>query len=1273
MKQLDFHKSSIRSRPSRLEEGLGAVEIFFWWRQILASVKAVHDKDIIHCDLKPQNFILFRQRRRTDPEELGTDVLFEHEKYMLKLSDFGVSRELQNSATHVSENLPIGTVRYMAPEVLHDCRSNGHLWVGKAADNWSIGVLLHEMLHKGLTPHSHVERRKHKFRLMLAIADEKSARVRSSCPRLLHPSRTNKSAVRLASTRHAALIDLQSVCLQFLPKERASTQHLVSFTEEKERLFFGLDEHQLPSDDSTDGTAEDIVGDSEHEVLVVDWNDVAIDHAADVVIDHAQAGEEPRAFPDERSVVHHHLRAPDEETWARGLIMAVLKDGGRGVGNLERYEHQAASGGNEGASGGRTAGGNGGGSGAGGASGGNGASTSCCDAGRAVESSSLSRPAAAEAGENSPLIVDLEAGDNSSVERRVRSSVCWRERELNRGSTTKKIGPFGCSVGFLIAGVIVGAIVGAVIVLRIAISDAFMPRDLPPPSTVPPSAVPEELVPTDPMNPASAVDIQPSAVVIHPPKSSPLQQTTPLSPSPVSPSPVSPSPVSPSPVSPSPVSTGIPVPVRSDPVEDETLVTNPPVKVSPKSSCSSPVQQTTPRSPPVVPVRSGPVELCLVDLVPVPVQSGSAGLGSSSSWAAAAAAQRNPNEANEGASPLSPLGVPSPGIGSVDGAGAPTSAVSGRSPPEPSPPTTPPRRSRSLAWSDEDSCSLVTVPGARIKDKCPGSFCGCSQVSTRAPTFSTPYSSPVRGVCSSSSSVASPWTRRSPEPRVRSSLGTDSPLLSPRLRTQPEPWAGPNPMLPSFELPPAAGGPGRLDASGPSSILNNELGRPMIREGQMYAPPPPPWDRRFTDNWARRFTDHWADDGLPGVCSSSSSVVGQKEPGAADASGPSLDSLSRDELGRLKDEKMYAPPTSPRDLPEELVFRLRGLSSITSGSAGTEDAPQEVPLQPVQPPLRQPMSPAGHDCHPHADQDHPGSDTELQGRIVPPALATFSERCGRPPPPPGRPPPPPPPAILKGSAEEVQLPPAAAAEPRRISDRSSSSSAKPRSAKEFVPVVDALNNEHPTSAAFEEGGGSDQCEEGGRADAAYQDGGVPGFPGFPRSSGNLSHCSQELEPEAFLARTPSPCLRQTRRLRSATLPQPLFPHPVADRLSATNLQFHNERQQVMDPQQYCHQVLAKSMSVGAGAGGRAVDNTTPTAGQDDEDLDHSKEEASGGVATQKFSPGSRRWQARRWTAPERFCHKDLSPRASAARELFPCSPNERFRGRPRSAPLDQPR
>ena len=241
------------------------MEIFYWWQQMLAAVNAVHDHHIVHCDLKPQNFILFRQRGREFGA--GASVRFEHEKYILKLSDFGVSRQLEDSCTHVSEEAPVGTVRYMAPEVLHDSRrSDGYVEVGQAADQWSIGVVLHLMLHQGLTPHSHVERRNHRLRLMLAIANEKSARVKSSCPRLLRASsqsvccgeQDEESAARLASARHAILISLQSKCLQFIPKERATTEQLLAVTEKNSPLFFNPNEHSTRKLLEEDGGPNDI-------------------------------------------------------------------------------------------------------------------------------------------------------------------------------------------------------------------------------------------------------------------------------------------------------------------------------------------------------------------------------------------------------------------------------------------------------------------------------------------------------------------------------------------------------------------------------------------------------------------------------------------------------------------------------------------------------------------------------------------------------------------------------------------------------------------------------------------------------------------------------------------------------------------------------------------------------------------------------------------------------------------------------------------------------
>lgn len=100
----------------------------YYFRQLVYGVKFCHDQGVCHRDLKPENLLLDKDDN-------------------LKISDFGLSAFSFSSQgethTPVSQLLhtTCGTPNYVAPEVLADRGYNG-----KAADVWSIGVILYVLL-----------------------------------------------------------------------------------------------------------------------------------------------------------------------------------------------------------------------------------------------------------------------------------------------------------------------------------------------------------------------------------------------------------------------------------------------------------------------------------------------------------------------------------------------------------------------------------------------------------------------------------------------------------------------------------------------------------------------------------------------------------------------------------------------------------------------------------------------------------------------------------------------------------------------------------------------------------------------------------------------------------------------------------------------------------------------------------------------------------------------------------------------------------------------
>jgi 5'-AMP-activated protein kinase catalytic alpha subunit len=111
----------------RILSDLEAKSIF---RQIVESVRALHDQNIVHRDVKLENISIHQHRYR---ESL---LLTE---YKVKLGDFGFAKEISYADEKLTEYC--GTPSYAAPELVASTPYDG-----KKSDVWSLGVLLYSLV-----------------------------------------------------------------------------------------------------------------------------------------------------------------------------------------------------------------------------------------------------------------------------------------------------------------------------------------------------------------------------------------------------------------------------------------------------------------------------------------------------------------------------------------------------------------------------------------------------------------------------------------------------------------------------------------------------------------------------------------------------------------------------------------------------------------------------------------------------------------------------------------------------------------------------------------------------------------------------------------------------------------------------------------------------------------------------------------------------------------------------------------------------------------------
>ncbi|XP_035241178.1 serine/threonine-protein kinase D2 [Anguilla anguilla] len=113
----DMLEMILSSEKGRLPERLTK----FLITQILAALRHLHFKNIVHCDLKPENVLL----ASAEPFP------------QVKLCDFGFARIIGEKSFRRSV---VGTPAYLAPEVL---RNQGY---NRSLDMWSVGVIMYVSL-----------------------------------------------------------------------------------------------------------------------------------------------------------------------------------------------------------------------------------------------------------------------------------------------------------------------------------------------------------------------------------------------------------------------------------------------------------------------------------------------------------------------------------------------------------------------------------------------------------------------------------------------------------------------------------------------------------------------------------------------------------------------------------------------------------------------------------------------------------------------------------------------------------------------------------------------------------------------------------------------------------------------------------------------------------------------------------------------------------------------------------------------------------------------
>lgn len=114
---------SLHAAKSSLSIDINPTNVIFYLINILIGLEAIHQKNIIHRDIKTENLVL-------------------NSTGYLEIIDFGLSKKIKGFTSTI-----VGSPYFMSPEVI---KGKGY---GISADYWSSGITIYELLY-GKTPFS---------------------------------------------------------------------------------------------------------------------------------------------------------------------------------------------------------------------------------------------------------------------------------------------------------------------------------------------------------------------------------------------------------------------------------------------------------------------------------------------------------------------------------------------------------------------------------------------------------------------------------------------------------------------------------------------------------------------------------------------------------------------------------------------------------------------------------------------------------------------------------------------------------------------------------------------------------------------------------------------------------------------------------------------------------------------------------------------------------------------------------------------------------------